>query len=113
MKLLSSQTCINQLLREFSKQVELHNLSDRFDINKVSENIMCPLLRLIYRYEDIRNLNFTDWRNYPGIDLADSKARIAFQITSTSANDKVIVTIENIALHNLSRSYDFLFVIIL
>jgi len=106
MKILNAQNRITELLREFSKRVELHNLTDRYDINRVSENIMCLLLRLIYGYQEIRNLNYTDWRNYPGIDIADSQNKIAFQITSTSDNDKVKDTLDKITRNRLYQRYN-------
>src|ERR1041384_6437260 len=106
MKIRNAQNRITDLLAEFSKQVKLHNLADRYDINRVSENIMCPLLRLIYGYQEIRNLNYTDWRNYPGVDIADSQSRIAFQITSSADNDKIKDTLEKINRHRQYQRYD-------
>lgn len=84
MDVLAVQAKIRELLDTFSRRVERENISDRYDINRLAENVMLPILRLLYGYQDLRNLNYTDARNYPGVDLADDTAKIAFQITSTS-----------------------------
>lgn len=80
------QERIRELLEIFSRRVNQDNISDRYDINRISESVMVPILRLLYDYRKLRNLNYTDDKNYPGIDLADDEAKIAFQITSTADN---------------------------
>lgn len=104
-KIINPQNRISTLLLEFSNQVKLHNFVDRYDINRVSENIMSPLLRLVYGYET-KNLNYTHWKNYPGIDLADSENKIAFQITSTSSKDKVVDTLEKVVKYHQYQRYN-------
>lgn len=105
MDILSVQEKIRDLLENFSRRVRLENISDRYDINRLSESIMLPILRLLYDYKDLRNKNFTDARNYPGIDLADETAKIAFQITSTSDNQKIKDTLRTIKFHQLDKVY--------
>src|SRR5579883_1731137 len=102
MEIDSIQNRIRELLEIFSRRVQQDNISDRYDINRISESIMVPVLRLLYDLRKLRNLNYTDERNYPGIDLADDEARIAFQITSTADNSKVKHTLEQIKKHRRS-----------
>ena len=113
MDVLAVQAKIRELLDTFSRRVERENISDRYDINRLAEDIMLPVFRLLYGYQDLRNLNYTDARNYPGIDLADDTAKIAFQITSTSDNAKIIHTLETIKKHQIDKKYKRIVVYIL
>lgn len=113
MDILSVQNQIRDLLESFSRRVKLENVSDRYDINRLSETIMLPILRLLYDYKYLRNKNYTDARNYPGIDLADDLAKIAFQITSTSDNKKIKNTLQTIKDHQLDKKYERFVVYIL
>lgn len=113
MDLLTLQEKIKELLLMFSFRVKQENISDRYDINRISETIMVPVLRLLYDYKKLRNLNYTDEKNYPGIDLADDEAKIAFQVTSTADNQKVKHTLEQIKKYHLDSKYDRFIVYIL
>jgi hypothetical protein len=113
MDILASQEKIRELLMMLSFRVKRENISDRYDINRLSESIMLPVLRLLYDYKDLRNLNYTDERNYPGIDLADDTAKIAFQITSTASNAKIKHTLETIKRHHKDKTYQRFVVFIL
>ena len=113
MELGKIQERIRELLEIFSRRVKLYNVSDRYDINRISESVMVPVLRLLYDYKKLRNLNYTDEKNYPGIDLADDEAKIAFQITSTADNQKVKHTLEQIKKYHLDKKYDRFIVYIL
>ena len=59
MDILSVQNQIRDLLEKFSQRVRLENVSDRYDINRLSESIMLPVLRLLYDLKDLRNKNYT------------------------------------------------------
>lgn len=107
------QERIRELLEIFSRRIKQENISDRYDINRISESIMVPVLRLLYDYKKLRNLNYSDELNYPGIDIADDEAKIAFQITSTSDNQKVKHTLEQIKKHKLDKKYNRFIVYIL
>jgi hypothetical protein len=113
MDILSVQNQIRDLLEKFSQRVRLENVSDRYDINRLSESIMLPILRLLYDLKDLRNVNYTHAINYPGIDLGDKTAKIAFQITSTSNNEKIKHTLKTIKAHHLDKTYQRFVVYIL
>lgn len=113
MELLTAQNRINQLLTGFVTEVKGSAAFGRTDINIVSENVLVPLLAEVYSLPNLRNLNFTERSNYPGIDLADDVARIAFQITASPGSDKVKDTLRKFVSHELYTKYDKLIVYIL
>lgn len=77
-----------------------------FDINKVSEDVVCGLFRELFDFEKIRNLNSDEKQNFPGIDLADDNARIAIQVTSDNSLEKVKDTLKKAIKHRLYEKYD-------
>lgn len=100
------------LSAQLKTEVESASAMGMYDSHKVAENLMCILLSELCGYSNLRNLN-RDKDNYPGIDLADDQARIAFQITATSDLAKVKHTLETFLSHNLHQNYDRLVVYIL
>ena len=103
----------NTAISNLSVQVEASTAGGLFDINKVSENLVLGLLRELYGWKGLQNLNSAEKMNFPGIDLADEQARVAIQVTSTSSLDKVKKTIDTFLLHNLDSKYDRLIVYVL
>lgn len=100
------------LSAQLKTEVEYASAMGHYDTHKVAENLMCKLLSELCRYSNLRNLN-RDKDNYPGIDLADYQARIAFQITATSDLAKVKNTLDTFLKHNLHQKYDRLIVYVL
>lgn len=76
------------------------------DINKISEDVVCGLFRELYGFAHLRNLNSEEISNFPGIDLADDKVRVAIQVTSDKSLDKIKKTIQKIIDHGLHDKYD-------
>lgn len=113
MRLLNTQNRINQLLTVFVTQVKGAAAFGRTDINHVSENVLVPLLAEVYDIPNLRNLNFTEESNYPGIDLADDVARIAFQVTASPGSEKVKETLRKFVSHELYNKYDRVIIYIL
>lgn len=85
----------------------------RTDINQVAETILIPLFSEVYGYTNLKNLNYTEDSNYPGIDLGDETARVAFQITSTSDTEKVKHTLAKFVENKFYKKYDKLIIYIL
>lgn len=112
MKQLDLINEFRELTAQLKIEVESASSMGLYDTHKVSENLMCELLGYLCGYSNLRNLN-RDKVNYPGLDLADDHARIAFQITSTSDLNKVKDTLETFIKHNLHQKYDRLVVYIL
>ena len=84
----------------------------RTDENVVSEMILLPILSQLYQCPNLRNLNEVERLNYPGIDLADDQARVAFQITATPNSAKVKETLATLVKERLNQKYDRLVIYI-
>jgi hypothetical protein len=110
--LLHVQNRINELMARWVASVKGAASMSRTDLNHVSETILVPLLREIYDLPDLRNLN-TESVNFPGIDLADDKARVAIQVTSTATSPKIRHTLTKFVDHKLYEQYKHLIVYIL
>lgn len=112
MKQLELINQFRELNSQLKAEVESASAMCLYDTHKVAENLMCKLLCQLCGYRNLRNLN-RDNGNYPGIDLADDQARIAFQITATSDLSKVKHTLETFLNHNLHQKYDRLVLYVL
>ena len=66
---------------------------NRTDINRISEVVLIPLFAELFGYKNLKTLNTPLQPNYPGIDLGDETARVAFQITSSADNEKLKETL--------------------
>lgn len=105
---------INELMSRFVAQVKGASSMSRTDINKAAETILIPLFKEIYGYTDLNNINYIeDDDNYPGIDLGDETARIAFQITATPNLQKVQHTLRQFIKYEQYKKYDRLIIYIL
>lgn len=112
MKILDLQNEFRELAAQFRNEVEAASAMGHFDTHKVSENVICGLLRELCDWPDLHNLN-TEQANFPGIDLADDSARIAIQVTATADIAKIKHTIEKFVNHSLHLRYDRLIVYVL
>jgi hypothetical protein len=110
MNLNQIQERINKLFSLFVTEVRGATAMGRTDINRVSEVVLIPLLSKVFDLSNLANLNHTEQTNYPGIDLGDSVARIAFQVTSTSSSEKVKETLTKFVNHELYKQYDRLII---
>ena len=113
MNLLESRNRINKLLSIFVAEIEGATALNQTDINRISETILIPLFAAVYDYKNLKNLNTTAHANYPGIDLGDEVAKVAFQITSRPGIDKVKDTLQKFADYELYKKYDRLIIYIL
>ena len=112
MNLKKSQDRIKELMKKFITRIEVEGAMDSTDINRVSENVLIPLLSEIYGHKDLRNLNVSESSNFPAIDLGDEKTRTAYQITSTANSKKIKDTLQKFVKHKLYEKYDHLIVYI-
>jgi hypothetical protein len=113
LNLLNVQNRIKELMARFIAQVECSAAMSHTDINRVSETVLIPLFKEIYGFKSLKNLNSSEGSNYPGIDLADEDARVAFQVTSTPDSDKINHTLELFTQNRLYEKYDRIIVYIL
>jgi hypothetical protein len=103
---------INKYAALFVYEVEGFNAVNQYDINIHSENFLIPVLNEIFGLS-LENLNASQKKNYPAIDLADFKNRVAFQITATSSNEKIKKTLETFNKYKLQNEFDTLYIYII
>ena len=93
---------LSQLVIEVEASVAMNH----FDSNKICEDVVCGVMRELYGFEALRNLNSEEKVNYPGIDLADDDARVAIQVTSDKSLKKIKDTLRKAIKHRLTEKYD-------
>ncbi|MCX6213385.1 SMEK domain-containing protein [Spirosoma sp.] len=96
----------------FVVEVDGFNAIGNYHINIHAESFLVPVLNEILGLE-LENLNATQRKNFPAIDLADFKNRVAIQVTSTSGLEKIKNTIETFGRHNLHQQFDVLYIYII
>ena len=108
------------LLNEFrfamaslATQIEAASAMHTYDIHKVSENLVLGVLREIYGWRHLRNLNSTERADFPAIDLADDVAGVAIQVTGTPTLDKIKSTVATFINHGLYEKYQRVVVVVL
>lgn len=103
---------INTCAARFVLEVEGFNAIGNYHINIHAESFLVPLLNEVFGLE-LENLNATQRKNFPAIDLADFKNRVAFQVTSTSTLDKIKTTLKTFSRHELYEEFDILYVYVI
>ena len=94
-----------QELAELTSEVEMSVKARHFDINTICEDVFCDLFKVLYGFRNLRNLNIDEKKNFPGIDLADDKAKVAIQVTSDKTIRKIKSSLIKVIQHNLHRKY--------
>lgn len=103
---------INTYAARFVVEVEGFNTSSLYDINIHAENFLIPVLNEVFGLK-LENLNHSQKKNYPAIDLADFSNRVAFQITATSDLEKIKSTLEKFKEHKLNEAFDVLYIYVI
>jgi hypothetical protein len=78
---------IENLLYTYINKIHFEGLSNKSDERINAENLYCRLFILIYGWNDLENLNYSE-PNASGIDLYSAKKRTAIQITTIQSNEK-------------------------
>lgn len=102
---------ISNSLALLSREVEIYNCVNFYDINIVAEDFYAQLLNLIYGI-NLYNLNAYE-KNAPAIDLGDKKTRISIQVTSDNDSKKIKKTIDKFIEYKHYLNYDRLIVLML
>lgn len=102
---------IIELFSRFRAEVELYNSSSLFDINIYAESILIPILNHTYGL-DLNDANFNE-KNFSAVDLIDTDARVAFQVTSTEGGEKVKHTLTTYIKDKRYENFDSIFVYVL
>lgn len=112
--MLDRQKKLNQLnlaFANFSSYVELNSKAGFFDIHKIMETVIIPVLNITYNKSYV-NLNIIR-HNHPAIDLGCALTQTAVQITSDGSTEKVNESIKKFISHKLNEVYNsFSFMII-
>ncbi len=96
----------------FVLEVEGFNAIGNYHINIHAESFLVPVLNEVLGLQ-LENLNATQHKNFPAIDLADFKNRVAIQVTSTSSLEKIKNTLETFGRRNLHHQFDVLYIYII
>jgi hypothetical protein len=102
---------IGEALALLSKEVEILNCVNFYDINIVAEDFYAQLLNKIYGY-NLRNLNEYE-KNAPAIDLGDDVLKISIQVTSDNDSEKIKKTISKFIEHKQYVKYNTLYILLL
>lgn len=97
----------------FVAEIQVYASLDLTDINKISEDVLVPILATVYGYHELKNLNTSDWYNFPAVDLGDDTARVAIQVTSQTGSSKAIETLRKFKEHGLSDRFGHLIIYVL
>lgn len=103
---------IGELLARFVAEVKVLNAGNLYDINIHSENVVIPLLNEVLGLH-LQNINSIERKNYPAIDLADFKGRVAVQVTSSAEIEKINSTLDKFGSSELYKNFDVLLFYIL
>lgn len=109
---LGLQTEINQLLDYFVLQVKGSTASGYQDINKASESFLRDLFEEVFDLPNLYDLN-DEKPNFPGLDLGDDNASIAFQVTSDNSLSKIQKTLRTVIDHKLHERFKVIKVFVL
>ncbi len=103
---------INTYAARFVLEVEGFNAIGNYHINIHAESFLVPVLNEVLGLQ-LENLNATERKNFPAIDLADYNNRVAVQVTSTSSLEKIKSTLETFGRHNLHQQFDVLYIYVI
>lgn len=113
MRISRTQNRIRELMTVFVTQMQSATAQNDTYVNQLAENVLVPIFKIAYGWNELRNLNEVERRNFPAIDLADDVNRIAIQVTVTPDSGKIKDTLKMFVKHKLYENYDRLIVYIL
>ena len=100
---------IRNQITAYQLNVKSDNKAHRYNINDRAESFTIPLFKLIFDWGNLVDLN-KNISNYPGIDLGDYGHRIAIQVTSDTALEKVKHTLSQFVEREYYEDFDRLIV---
>lgn len=103
---------VAMLLSRFSEEVKILNFNGEFSINVHAENALIRLLDAVFECK-LENVNYVENKQFPSIDLRDSKKKIAIQVTADESLKKVLDCLNKFLKFNLNNDYDELYIVML
>lgn len=104
MELHVLQAEVGRLLGLYSAEVKAASALSHTDINTASDAFLVELLGETFGLIHLRNLN-EERENFPGLDLADDPAGVAFQVTAERDLRKILNTLRTSIAHDLHKRY--------
>jgi hypothetical protein len=104
-------TAIADALGAIKSSCEHRGLLHLFDNHTVAQHFFCRLLNAAYDLDLVELDNLEE--NFPAVDLGDMKKRIAYQITTQKASEKVTKTLKTFYQHNLDAQFDTLKILVI
>jgi hypothetical protein len=95
---------IGKALAVLTHQTDAENRAGMFSKNRLTEDLLLPVFRLALKAPHLRNVN-QKVANYPYIDLADDKSRLAIQVTVERGASKVTETLTNFVSNDYQKRY--------
>ncbi|WP_210490656.1 SMEK domain-containing protein [Rufibacter aurantiacus] len=102
---------IKKYLGWYQQIVKISSANNEYDINIHSENILIPILNLVFE-SNFKNAN-NEVKNADSIDLIDITNKTAIQVTSTNKISKVKNTLEKLSKSTNFKDVKTLFIYIL
>lgn len=103
---------IKDYLTRFQLLVKIANANSEFDINNHSENIIIPILNIIFNGQ-FKNANESEKRNFESLDLIDDQRRMGIQVTSSNNIDKIKATLAKFLKYGYEKRVDKVYIYIL
>jgi hypothetical protein len=95
---------IGKALGVLAYQTQAENLAGLYSKNTLAEDLLLPVFQLALEAPKLRNLN-KQAANFPYIDLADDRSRLAVQVTTERSAAKVTETLTNFISRNYHKRY--------
>ena len=95
---------ISRALGLLTHQTSVENQGGLFSKNRLAEDLLLPVFRIVFGAPDLRNVN-QEASNSPYIDLADEKARLAIQVTTERSAAKITETLAGFIKNGYERRY--------
>jgi hypothetical protein len=102
-----------ELMTQLSGEVKASSMMGRFDSHGILEEVFRGVLQALYGWSDLVNLNASERKNFPAVDLGSDEKRVGFQITGQTTRFKIIETIETFLRHGLEARFDRLVVLVI
>jgi len=99
---------ITELIATFSRRIELLSSQNENSINILAESIFARILNALFDL-NLVNANYSRGNNNPAVDLIDNDQKVAFQVSASATNKKILDTLQTFHAHKLQKNYDTLY----